>query len=123
MLAPTSTRIVSRGLFLARPITTTAVRAFPASDLAEPGKPADIRNDKYVPFSPIIISFLTLLPRRQHPDQVKRGNEPANDAELDPKKSSEGGASGSASFARSTKEPDAAKKPVSPGVPGTNKLD
>jgi hypothetical protein len=60
---------------------------------------------------------------RQHPDALKRGNEPANDLELDPKKSSEGGSAGSADFARSTKEPDAAKKPVSPAAPGTNKLD
>ncbi|KAJ9104777.1 hypothetical protein QFC19_003918 [Naganishia cerealis] len=94
-----------RALTLARPISGSAARALPASDLEKPGKPVNVSENS------------------QHPDQVKRGNEAANAAELDPKKSSEGGAAGSASFARATKEPDASKKPVSSNTAGTNKLD
>ncbi|KAI5454746.1 hypothetical protein NCC49_003632 [Naganishia albida] len=105
-ITTTIARAARRGPSLARPLSTTVSRLTAAEKLDKPGQAADISNNK-----------------SQHPDSVKRGNEPANDAELDPKKSSEGGAAGSASFARSTKEPDASKKPVSPGAPGTNKLD
>ncbi|KAJ9108740.1 hypothetical protein QFC21_000060 [Naganishia friedmannii] len=100
-------RAITLAATTTRPISSTATRAFPASDMENPGKPINVSENS------------------QHPDQVKRGNEPANDAELDPKKSSEGGEAGSATFASPTKEPDASKKPLTQGsgTPGTNKLD
>lgn len=116
------TRITRRTPALVRPLSTTPAPRFPSDKLDKPGKPADM-NPSCAPLSLSPIPPLTLLRCSQGPETVKRGNEPANDLELDPKKSSEGGAAGSSSFARSTKEPDAAKKPVSNSTPGTTKLD
>ncbi|GHJ85838.1 hypothetical protein NliqN6_2240 [Naganishia liquefaciens] len=97
-------RTTRRTPALVRCLGTTPARRFPSETLDKPGKPASMKSP-------------------QDPQTVEKGNEPANDLELDPKKSSEGGAAGSASFARSTKEPDAAKKPVGGSAPGSNKLD